>query len=294
MHTFTFVDIRALLGGDDVLTDAKVLSLFREVNLKHFVPVDTEAKGDAGGKLPLTPHGEIARANGAGDGDDQSQGVCSEYLNPDTKSVVTVDHVKQKSVGERPATEAEGQADPEVEKWRAAVACELHKYVGSAYPGGGGVVYGTGKTGGTSSLVACISSLKISPRNYWTGSWRSEWALDVDTASGKAKLRYKVGVLVHYFEEGNVQLNTSTSGDVSVDIAGGDEGGVEKAAKAMLAEIRRVEKDYLISLEDAYADLSETTFKELRRKLPMTRSHFPWENAESFLASELKGTLTLN
>ena len=269
------------------------------MNLKHFVPVDTEAAGPdagAGGKLPLTPHGEVAPAGDAGAGDACAgdagpaaarAGVCSEYLNPDTNAVVRVDHVKQRSVGERPATEAERGADAEVERWRAGVARELHKYVGSAFPGGGAVVYGAGRAaGGACSLVACVSSLKVSPRNFWTGSWRSEWRLEVDAAAGRATMRYEVGVLVHYFEEGNVQLNTSTSGAAAVEGVGG--GDVERAARAVVEEIRRVEKEYLVSLEDAYDDLKETNFKELRRKLPMTRSHFPWENAESFLASELK------
>ena len=101
-------------------------------------------------------------------------------------------------------------------------------------------------------------------------------------------MKYAIGVLVHYFEEGNVQLTTSTSGQAEIPIAGSD----ADLAAAVVAELRRVEKEYLMSLEDSFGDLSET-FKELRRKLPLTQSHFPWENSESFLASELKGSLKI-
>ena len=95
-------------------------------------------------------------------------------------------------------------------------------------------------------------------------------------------MKYAISVLVHYFEEGNVQLTTSTSGQVDIPVSGGD----AELADAIVAELRRVEKQYLMSLEDSFGDLSET-FKELRRKLPLTQSHFPWQNSESFLASEL-------
>ena len=118
--------------------------------------------------------------------------------------------------------------------------------------------------------------------NNRTGSWKSESTVRVKTAARVATMKYAISVLVHYFEEGNVQLTTSTSGQVDIPVSGGD----AELADAIVAELRRVEKQYLMSLEDSFGDLSET-FKELRRKLPLTQSHFPWQNSESFLASEL-------
>ena len=118
--------------------------------------------------------------------------------------------------------------------------------------------------------------------NNRTGSWKSESTVRVNTDARVATMKYAISVLVHYFEEGNVQLTTSTSGQVDIPVSGGD----AELADAIVTELRKVEKQYLMSLEDSFGDLSET-FKELRRKLPLTQSHFPWQNSESFLASEL-------
>jgi capping protein alpha len=43
--------------------------------------------------------------------------------------------------------------------------------------------------------------------------------------------------------------------------------------------VERLESEYLSSLEDSYAKLSDRTFKELRRKLPVTRTLFSWDKA---------------
>ena len=51
---------------------------------------------------------------------------------------------------------------------------------------------------------------------------------------------------MHYFEEGNVQLNTSTSGNLN--IAENEREG-SKLASTIAEDIRKVEKQYLISLE---------------------------------------------
>ena len=133
----------------------------------------------------------------------------------------------------------------------------------------------------------CVDDLRMI-FDHRTGSWKSESTIRVNTATRVATMKYAISVLVHYFEEGNVQLTTSTSGQVDIPVSGGD----ADLAAAIIAELRRVEKQYLMSLEESFGDLSET-FKELRRKLPLTQSHFPWENSESFLASELKGSLKI-
>ena len=80
-----------------------------------------------------------------------------------------------------------------------------------------------------------------------TGNWKSEWKITIDSQNS-IKMSYSINVLVHYFEEGNVQLNTSTSGDVEIK-AGVSDDESKQCASAIVNEIRKVEKQYLVSLE---------------------------------------------
>ncbi|MCO5579927.1 hypothetical protein L7F22_033794 [Adiantum nelumboides] len=84
-----------------------------------------------------------------------------------------------------------------------------------------------------------------------------------------APLRHKVSA--HYFEEGNVQLDTGYECKDATILQGPSE-----TALAVATIIQHHESAYLACLEDCYSKLSDNTFKELRRKLPVTRTLFPW------------------
>jgi capping protein alpha len=73
---------------------------------------------------------------------------------------------------------------------------------------------------------------------------------------------------VHYFEDGNVQLNsdkeipaTSVSGNV---------------AESIVKLIKDADHEYQTALNESYAQLSDNTFKALRRILPVTRNKLDW------------------
>jgi capping protein alpha len=63
----------------------------------------------------------------------------------------------------------------------------------------------------------------------------------------------------------------------------------EECAVSITNIIRHHESEYLSSLEESYMNLSDATFKDLRRKLPVTRTLFPWHNT---LALSLTRDLT--
>lgn len=50
----------------------------------------------------------------------------------------------------------------------------------------------------------------------------------------------------------------------------------EKAAAAIVKAIAKAEKEYQMAINDSYSELSENTFKELRRALPYTRNKVDW------------------
>ena len=118
-----------------------------------------------------------------------------------------------------------------------------------------------------------------------SGRWRSEYIVDTSAKS----LEGKILVNVHYYEQGNVQLSTTHTISLPLPPAINPSGGASAASKA-LSLIEAEEGKYQTSLNDAYADMSEKTFKGLRRALPMTRSKLEWERVLGYkLGAELSG-----
>ena len=58
-------------------------------------------------------------------------------------------------------------------------------------------------------------------------------------------------------------------------------------ATALVSALRRAEGEYFNALESGFESLAGGAFKELRRSLPVTRAHFPWEQAQHKLALQL-------
>ena len=133
------------------------------------------------------------------------------------------------------------------------------------------------------SFVIQIVANKYNPNNFWSGRWRSEYTIDTSAKT----LEGKILVNVHYYEQGNVQLSTTHTVSTPLPPAILPSGGASAATKA-LALIEAEESRYQSSLTDAYAEMSEKTFKGLRRALPMTRSKIEWERVLGYkLGAEL-------
>merc|ERR1711953_1433876 len=93
--------------------------------------------------------------------------------------------------------------------------------------------------------------------NYWNGRWRSQWTVAI--SGQQAEVSGVLKVQVHYYEDGNVQLVSSK--DVKEAISSSSE---ETTAKE------------LIKL------MEDTTFKALRRQLPVTRTKIDWNKIVSY------------
>jgi len=85
-------------------------------------------------------------------------------------------------------------------------------------------------------------------------------------------------VVVHYYEDGNVQLTVNTKQSVSVPDTGKPD---ETAANAFKA-IAKAEQSYQASVESGYATVGDTTFKALRRALPITKQKIDWNKIQTF------------
>lgn len=244
-------DVRGLLDDESVI-NTSAPATFREYNTDQMLEVDSPA----GHKVLITKVGEVA------DG---------EFLDPKGKQVLTFDHIRQQVTGSRAAG---GEIDGDVESFRAAIEAEAEKYAKQHYQHGSVTVYGK-KEGGKNVVTICLSSFKFNPNNFWNGRWRSQWV--VSFSGGQVDLSGKVRVNVHYYEDGNVQMTTDTPKKATCN-----GGGADQLAANVIGCIKKIEQDYHAKLELSYATLSDTTFKALRRILPITRTKVEWPKIQSY------------
>ncbi|CAO1614670.1 unnamed protein product [Parajaminaea phylloscopi] len=128
--------------------------------------------------------------------------------------------------------------------------------------------------------VLQIVSGKSNASNFWSGRLLSRYvyAPEKGTVRGETKLQ------IHYYENGNVQLNTLHPASLTVSTAG----DAKTRAKAVLAAIRKHESEYHGELESTYSTLNEKAFKGLRRQLPVTRQKVDWDKVLNYrLGSDL-------
>lgn len=129
------------------------------------------------------------------------------------------------------------------------------------------------------SYVLRIVSGKSNAGNFWSGRLLSTYVYAPAAGTLSAKLK----IQIHYYENGNVQLNTlAEAKSIPVPATAGT--GSAAQAKAVLAAIRKHEQAYQEVLEDTYAALNDRAFKSLRRQLPVTRQKVDWDKVSAVRA----------
>jgi len=253
-------DVRGLLK-DESLLNTSAPATFRAYNTDQFLEVSAPGGGH---KLLITSEGQVSD---------------NEYLDPRGNQVITFDHIRQEVTGSRPIS---GELDHDVEPFRSAFDTAFHAYCTEHYQQGTSTAYGK-REGGQHVITLCLSSFRFNPSNYWNGRWRSQWTCKF-SSGGNITLTGHIRVNVHYYEDGNVQLTTDTPKTGSVP------GGAnpQAAASAAVNAIKKIEQEYHSKLENSYNTLSDTTFKALRRVLPITRNKIEWPRIQTY-KMDLKG-----
>ncbi|GAA5976156.1 hypothetical protein JCM5350_000333 [Sporobolomyces pararoseus] len=119
---------------------------------------------------------------------------------------------------------------------------------------------------------------KYNPNNYWTGRWRSKYEVDYETG----KIGGTAMINIHYYEQGNVQLSTTLHSSAQLSPS--------PSPEQIIASLKSSEQTFSTSLSSTYSELSDETFKGLRRALPKTRSKIDWNKAGGYrLGAELGG-----
>jgi capping protein alpha len=249
-------DVKVLVGSDEVLSTDAVIKMVREYNKVSYTQVESDTK-----KMLVTPFGMVA--------DD-------EYLDPSNAEVMTINHLTRKAS----SADKKSELNPDVEAKRAAIEKELKTYMGNNYKAGKatGAVYASDD----GKVTICISSMNKKLSSFWSGGWRSTFTLNVSSA-GTTDLESNAKIHIHYFEDGNVQLNAEKKKAVQVNVTS-DDGA---SAKAIIAAVSKWESDYQSYIEEMYVEMHTKTFKSMRRFLPKTKTTMDWNPHFHSLASEI-------
>ncbi|ETN16804.1 hypothetical protein, variant [Phytophthora nicotianae INRA-310] len=189
---------------------------------------------------------------------------AAHYVDPIGNRVLGFDHIKQQIVAEDVAEIPEDRVT-DFEKERQEVQKTLQSYLQFEYMHGGTAgVYIVG-----TKLVVNLCTERINLRNFWGGRWNSRW--EVDLTANPAKVKGTIQLHVHYFENGNLQLQNSK--DIEEEITVQRPGGL---GDAILRVMKEAEDDLQTNLEDMYINMSEETFKEMRRVMPVTQTKMEW------------------
>jgi len=187
----------------------------------------------------------------------------NKFVDPTTGSLFEVDHLSL-AAKESAATHS---TDSALELSRAALQSSLSTYKAAKYSAeeAAASVYAKG-----GKIIVLVSGEKANLRNFWSGRWASWWTITI--AGGKANVEGEVKIHAHYFEDGNIQLQTAKT----IPAASLSFSSEADFAKVVTDHIKASESALQEGLETMYSNMNEETFKSMRRIMPITKTKIEW------------------
>jgi len=247
------LDVAKLVNDPSVLSDAAIRKIMRDYNHEQLQP----AKSPDGNMLVVSSYGSL--------GDDK-------YIDPSSGKVFKFDH--RKHVWSADESDSKHSLAADVNGYRSAIDKGLAEYLSNQYKKDKATVTVYGSDDGT--ITVCLSARNIHLPAFWSGGWRSVFSFNCKQ-KGTCDSKCNTKVSVHYFEDGNVQLHAAIEKNVKFNVA--DEAST---AAGLVKTISKMETDYQAALEEMYVDMHDSTFKAMRRFLPLTKQPMTWNvNAHS-------------
>lgn len=252
-----FNDVRVLLSNDTLLKEG-ASGAFAQYNKDQLTPARIEGAQYC---CLITDYNDL----GGG-----------RFADPRTKKSFRYDHLRKEA-----SEFQDWSPNTSLEPLRFAIENEATSYTLNHYRHGICSAFSVDDENGK-AVVLCIEDHQFQPKNFWNGRWRSVWTVRED--GGQAEITGILKVQVHYYEDGNVQLVSSK--EVKETISKSSD---EQLAKDLVAMMEKSETDYQSAISENYQTMSDTTFKALRRQLPVTRTKIDWNKISYSVAmKELK------
>ena len=255
-------DVRILVADDELL-DELLPSTLRAYNMENLVPVETPQ----GNMTILCP--ETCK--------DAADPNCHEFLDVVAGKYFTVsDHLKL--VADEESGAGAGVAD---DSFQAAAQKELDRYLEAHYKSGSAVVVKSLAEEGVYTIV--LNSEKSNKGSSWSGRWKSRLVLRAGAERTSGKADGDVHNAVHYYESGNVQMETTKH--VSKEWVGLKD--PETLARRFVVFLEDSEREFHMKLDEMCQHLSDKSLKTLRRRLPISKQPFNFQSGAHKLAMEL-------
>jgi len=247
-------EVKSLLGSQDLLARAMKDTVPEHWETLH-APIGT-------GKDP-----PFVLLSAAGKLDDGS------YACPTSNLAYTVDWAKQTASESRELTDDEQKQIGVEDEARADLVKVMTDYISDHHEGGGKGVgkFAVYKKG--DDYVICVHADKANKPNMWTGTYTTTATLSGGDATFSTRIQ------LHYWEDGNVQLNSNWEAKAKV-----------KTGKALAAnfvkELTKHVNEYHKRLSQDFNDMSSATLKNLRRVLPITKQQIQWGKLDGYKLSK--------